>query len=1659
MDTKSGFLKGLSGLVDLARPSSDLSPRDKRYLSLVEKALASFDSLEEWADYIAFLSRLKKALAVPAETPHSMSWIPVPEQVLTCLSLCLSPLQPSGVHQKALELYEAIFASVTTDYLNEHVSLWLAGLLSVISYGSMQVKPQLLALYKNALLARLLPDLLRGITKPLLLSLLSGLDDENSEVYPEALALLESFKAKLHNSSLFWLLFFLCVIQSPEKRTGALNWCHHALPVFAAHPQGDLVSEEAQACISPNPGLLIRAFCAALHTHSSFNLSTDTMVIRGFFDLLLSHLPLDSLVMREKVSQADKELLVMACCRVTLRKDMSLNRRLWNWLLGPDSNGTPTDPEKRKDYFTTHALPLIEAGLAKLISSNDPKVLAQGCRLTIALVMDRWEISYHVSPMMLVPILEASFKFPDNADVLSAARAFFNEVEAAHIWRYFISTLICSNTEANRCLVDFLLANFEFPEDTVNTHIPLAIVCFLSKSQISKQLLDTLSLMLDTANLAALALVPSDPDHTPATNEAFIESVKSYLEQSCADESGELAVPIPDIIPHILKNLLLWYEESIQNNLWSLQIADILSKAFSSIPRDDLISALTDIDILKTVLEFPEYSPQSPAEEVNFNTFFGFIKLSRLLVAVASPTQKSKLLRIFISNIWRALVSLAPANNQYEAVRALFESQICFDFHEIEAGILHMMLSTPQPLRISAFHKLWSYSIDISESDKLLKNALFLVLEELKGPCAIEALRFVLTVNGDVSANRLLKIITNPVLEFSLMKADHNVLEPEDDFKLFAYYIDIIYDVVSTNEKPIREALNHEFVVNESNEKMDLFANNGWSISNYKSLMLCVLEKILALSPLARFLSSKSQMLCFVKHILTVMKLYKLLLSGSETDFEYHFRCLANACIAYLTICNDNAYELEPVEANFLETLIDFMNTAKSMNMDLTELKTKDNDQPLLISLAKLGITNCRSTTVLEKWLVFATSLLYLLGEANYNHIFALHDTIIQKLRKSALSVKKFQNEEKCSDIETCISTCLSGLEDILSIAHSLLVTSKLRSHSVSQPAENGFLGNVILGVFQIESPLLKSEEEQKLYLMVAAFQDSTRVAFEIWSWAESKPIVPEDALFASQKSAAQMANRLKFRSRKILENLSAMERQEIIETILDTPNSVETKTKILHLLDNGRPELSLAQIFNSLMTRCHSQAVPDKDRLSMYSGISEKQLADFLIPYFESIDLDVLEDVWDVSILFFREVSTNASNYREQSITILHVMRVFSLKLQHMKFVEDRKNKKELATLFTSILSSAVSKKLQSDGADDELDRQSLADLMPSIEDVLQDTEKVSTAVTTVITTTILPHIKTRSKRLDPGLASLLLAIGQVQTNKAWKQVVHDLYFDSGFFKNHNLHEDVWPQIISLWISCDLEKFHDLTLKITPSSQSATANIFVWNENSEVDEKILNIKRICYLILVQPTNTFAKHLKNLISRFASALNSSCPARFRREVLLALQALTLRFDDTHLMPHWPFIIQTLAGTFSELVRDNGKLFSNMSPENLGLVLAASKLLDQMLVMRFDEFNLASWLFVADGSMTGERLELASFVDRFAAQTETILTKEGAITVTGPKVGEKATPLLAGVRHLASIGSMKRFFGLLTYINFERSFHLTEPDLEAFQADLLGDLKV
>lgn len=102
--------------------------------------------------------------------------------------------------------------------------------------------------------------------------------------------------------------------------------------------------------IGKDIGLMIRAFAASLEDE-------NLLVRRAALDILLQSMTVNSYAFR-KANNDDRFILMRAATGVVLRRDLSLNRRLYTWLLGTDEKS-----DNQISYLKENALDLLNSTL------------------------------------------------------------------------------------------------------------------------------------------------------------------------------------------------------------------------------------------------------------------------------------------------------------------------------------------------------------------------------------------------------------------------------------------------------------------------------------------------------------------------------------------------------------------------------------------------------------------------------------------------------------------------------------------------------------------------------------------------------------------------------------------------------------------------------------------------------------------------------------------------------------------------------------------------------------------------------------------------------------------------------------------------------------------------------------------------------------------------------------------------------------------------------------------------------------------------------------------------------------------------------------------------------------------------------------------------
>ncbi|KAI3621823.1 hypothetical protein WG66_015956 [Moniliophthora roreri] len=459
-------------------------PKYKKYTQQVEKCLNSFDNVHEWADCIAFLKQLLKTFQ------SYMQFKEIPRKLIVAkrLSQCLNPALPTGVHQRALDVYAHILAVLGSEGLKRDLPIWSSGLFPFFEYAATSVKPTLLNLYDTHYLP--LQSSLRPVMKSFILALLPGLEEETGEFFEKVLSLLDRLSGTV-SPSFFFQNIWLVVLTTPSARGTSLNFLSRRLPQLhglegtlqvlfdpssLTHQVPDITS-----IVGQDIGLMIRAFAAALEDE-------NLLVRRGALDLLLQSLRVDSSAIR-RASPEDRAILMRASVSVVLRRDLSLNRRLYSWLLGPEEKS-----DRQIEYLKSNALDLLSRTLKDdMLSPSDDYSESRPFKIFISL-LDKWEIGSVLTEVLIYDSFKAikhliETSSDGNEDVVVTASTLYEAAEPQIVWKQLLFAVfdnLSGNGEQYDAIdmVLFVLNTFSQDEEIQTIHLPLIFTAILDLMQL-----------------------------------------------------------------------------------------------------------------------------------------------------------------------------------------------------------------------------------------------------------------------------------------------------------------------------------------------------------------------------------------------------------------------------------------------------------------------------------------------------------------------------------------------------------------------------------------------------------------------------------------------------------------------------------------------------------------------------------------------------------------------------------------------------------------------------------------------------------------------------------------------------------------------------------------------------------------------------------------------------------------------------------------------------------------------------------------------------------------------------------------------------------------------------------------------------------------------
>lgn len=309
----------------------------------------------------------------------------------------------------------------------------------------MNVRPTLLTVYETHFVP--LGERLRPALNGLLAGVLLGLE-EGADHYERTNRLLESVCEAVEPLSFYGSLWE-CVATNPAIRLSAVNY-------VLKHFDRKIPISENSRLFGSDPEVIVKAVCATL-------LDSSVLVQRSALDFLALAFPMHIEVI--KFSHEDLVEVVSAATSVLLRRDMSLNRRLYSWLCGNHESKTSTTTGENKKsrernisetsidedvsiYFNHYSKNLLVEAIKKiLLRSLEDNQPLKPYRLVMTL-LDKPEVGNVILEHVIIDVFRALFHSMSDVkaassnkghqELIKSANLLFGTLESSFIWEVCI---------------------------------------------------------------------------------------------------------------------------------------------------------------------------------------------------------------------------------------------------------------------------------------------------------------------------------------------------------------------------------------------------------------------------------------------------------------------------------------------------------------------------------------------------------------------------------------------------------------------------------------------------------------------------------------------------------------------------------------------------------------------------------------------------------------------------------------------------------------------------------------------------------------------------------------------------------------------------------------------------------------------------------------------------------------------------------------------------------------------------------------------------------------------------------------------------------------------------------------------------------------------
>ncbi|KAG6911306.1 hypothetical protein DXG01_002145 [Tephrocybe rancida] len=1322
-------------------------PKYKKFTQQVEKCLNSFDNVHEWADCIAFLKQLLKTFQ------SYMQFKEIPRKLIVSkrLSQCLNPALPTGVHQRALDVYLHILSVLGPVGLVADLSIWSSGLFPFFEYAATSVKPTLLNLFDTHYLP--LQAGLRPVMKSFILALLPGLEEETSEFFDKICQRVQRIRECVELRSV--------MLTTPTARGTSLNYLARRLPRLTADEgiptqQNDWQMTEEDIDISDvvgkDIGLMIRAFAAALEDE-------NLLVRRGALDLLLQSMRVDSTAVN-KAQAEDRVILMRAATGVVLRRDLSLNRRLYTWLLGSDEKS-----DHQIEFLKANALDLVRSTLKnEMFSPSGEYSESRPFKIFISL-LDKWEIGAVLSQVLVYDAFKAIKRLIEDPsegseDVTMTASTLYEAVEPQILWKQLLSPVFAEivgdaqGIEAIR-MVHFILKTFAQDDEIQTIHLPIIFAAILDLIDVQVQdnaLRASTSLLKETLFLQEEMLrhIPHSsllqrPDLTGPI-EAKRTTQRPYLFACSFYGIDPVAIPpslpVSFAVPFVsaFENLAMFAKNCAQALTASSPDVTILREVFAL--------SLSLLDRLTDRLATPSTLAWNPTEWLHVilsgldNESANFTTVDRTVTLLVALHQNTNLIprpsindRLTTYTMVKKLLKYLRANYAVYHVRAvnLIWSLEAATTHSHVESILAQTMTSPDSQNIhesyEAFGVLWRLTEDNLLPGFRFKVPMMIVLDTLKSDDP--SLRRIGETWMRCSLKSYLRIL-DPILfdllDPSMRRIPFTAKVHGRELRIYLYerpfdqrysnhLLDLLLSIIrfggqgfakTARSTPIRRS-HHAGLVQRV---------EGGAIPDPDASYLDAMVEIVL-----RFVSEPSQSwaptMLPTNAIIQSTAVDLLQAVVARGDIDGVTDGIEAIVVGKLYFCvHTDRLDIQNKLLHLLHSLISASTSHDSTGRDDSGPNSAtghDNDQEprhrqysvnsLLIQALVDGIAVRTNRPVLQHWLDFILMAVPQFQPALQAVVGPLNDCLCRQLvlslkdvHAASLHGQDFAQDLSSNATDTEMIMLLNGLERMILL--SLAYTSELNSTEddyASQDktgTENGGLLGYVSNVFGSDSVQQMSDEV--LTARSPAYRsldEGIRVLYSIWGtllWRNPTTWSPKD------ESLSLVYNRTRIRCRRVLEHLFRAQAVEVFESVVDcwsrVPDSSVTPDAAFELVDVlvSSAQNAVHMICESISWRIPGLSEKSKKQ-ALNPNLTEGVLFKFLEQYLRQLEGPIAIQVWSRFLQLVKDVVGSSRDFKAHHFAALSCVTVLAEKIAQTTAMEDRRIRKELQDNFGKLLDSSV--------------------------------------------------------------------------------------------------------------------------------------------------------------------------------------------------------------------------------------------------------------------------------------------------------------------------------------------------------------------------------